>query len=304
MAAKRVLITGADGFIGRHVVAAGLRREYEIHTLTIAPHHQLHTANHVANIMNPEAVAGIIAAVQPEACIHLAATGIIGPDAQIEAINVDGTRFLLKALAKHSPAAQLVVAGSGYEYVPQQRPIGEEDPIDGLGDYGRSKVAAFRLAEKYADRLAITWLRLFNIYGCGEPEKRLIPSIIAAARRDEPVELTDCEQVRDFVHVSDIAEAFWTAIERPMSGKGLRVFNVGSGEPMRLREFVEEFAAALADEGHAVQLKFGAKSRKADEPEVYAADTSKIRRELGWVPKTSRGEGIRMMLERTLATAR
>src|SRR5271169_3258741 len=131
--------------------------------------------------------------------------------------------------------------------------------------YGISKAAAAFCAGIYATRMPITLLRTFNVYGLGEREPRLLPFIAASAKAGRVIELTDCEQVRDFVFVKDVAALFWRALECSPQDRQLRVLNVGSGSPAPLKQFVADVLEVLREKGLSPQAKFGVRPLRVGE---------------------------------------
>jgi nucleoside-diphosphate-sugar epimerase len=141
--------------------------------------------------------------------------------------------------------------------------------------------------------MPVTLLRLFSIYGPGEQEPRLLPYLIGCARRGQPVELTSCEQVRDYTHVADAAESFWRALASSPRTSGLRVLNIGTGVPVTLKQFVLYVADALRKEGMMSELIFGAKPYRPGEPMTYTADVSLAEATLEWLPSSALKADIR-----------
>jgi UDP-glucose 4-epimerase len=172
----------------------------------------------------------------------------------------------------------------------------EEDPIRPVSPYGISKAAVTFCAANYAAEIPVTVLRIFNVYGPGERVPRLLPYIIQNARHGQPVELTACEQVRDFVYARDVASIFWRALECPPADGRLRILNVGSGLAVPLKDFVCAAVRVLEEQGLKVRLKFGTRPYKPGEPMYYAADTSRLWSILGTLQLTAFDAGIRETL--------
>jgi nucleoside-diphosphate-sugar epimerase len=141
--------------------------------------------------------------------------------------------------------------------------------------YGAAKAAAACAAGAFADRLPLTLLRPFHIYGAGEAARRLGPFLIAKARAGEPVELTACVQLRDFLHVDDCAAMIWAALAACGEGPGLEVMNLGSGQPIALRKFVDAVVAELVRHGVKADCRIGALPYRAAEPMVSLPDLTR-----------------------------
>ena len=129
------------------------------------------------------------------------------------------------------------------------------------------------------------WARLFFPYGPGEPPGRLIPTVVKGLLEQQPVACTDGLQQRDFVYVEDVAMALVRLLDSTATGP----FNIGSGEPISLREAVGEITDQL---GHSDLIDFGARPRSANDPDRLVADIGRIADELGWQPQVSFPDGI------------
>ena len=296
---QRVLVTGATGFLGARFAEWGERHGTEVIRL-----HRRAAATDtsrivVADLRDPQAVRDAVERARPDGVLHLAAAGVSAGSlraAELLEANAIGTANLLEALLRIGPVP-VVMAGTAFEYRPCDRPLVESDPLDPPTPYGVSKAAAALCASWHASQRPITILRLFNVYGVGEPLPRLIPSIIDAARARRPVELSTCTQVRDFVYVEDVARLFWTALAEPPPIGSARIVNVSSGRPAPLRQYVEHLADALREQGLEPDLRFGARPTRSGEPRMLAGDPTMLTRTFGGLPPTSFEEGIRRTVE-------
>lgn len=283
----RVLITGATGFLGRHVVARGQKRGIELHTLG-------------CDIANAAHVRNAVSGVRPEGIIHLAAAGVAYDETDTASLlrtNALGLAHLLEAAAELPAPPPVVCAGSGFEYASLDRARRESDPVAPNTPYGASKAAGTAVASVFAARLPMTVLRLFSFYGPGEPAERLAPYLIAKARAGEPADLTAGKQLRDYAEVGDVAEAFWRALDQPPTNGKLRLLNVATGKSVTLRDFCEILATILREAGCAPDLRFGARPYRPDEMMNYTADISLLESTLGWMPATSLEIGLRRMVD-------
>jgi nucleoside-diphosphate-sugar epimerase len=298
----KVLITGTTGFLGRHLAAMAAEAGAVVIT-TSRSETKAGIAGHIAiDLCDRDQVSAMLKEVAPSGILHTAAAGASekADFAQLMQTNVLGTENLLAAaLALPHPPA-VVLAGSGYEYAPQSRDLTEDDLVCPVTPYGISKAAAAFCAGVYATRMPITLLRIFNVYGPGEQEPRLLPYVAACAKAQRIIELTDCEQVRDFVFVKDVAALFWRALERSPQDRRLRILNVGSGSPAPLKRFVAVLLEILREKGLNPRVKFGVRPRSVGEPMYYAADTSRLRETLDKLPGTSLQVGIRQTLDAIL----
>jgi UDP-glucose 4-epimerase len=300
---RRVLITGASGFIGRHVVEMGQAAGVDIHTLSRHSIDKPGITSWTGNLTDDNRIAEIITNLRPDGILHLAAGGVAygtGKAPDLLRVNTVGLAVLLETVTSLQLQPSIVIAGSGFEYAPQNRPLKETDPIAPPSAYGLSKAASTLLAQLYATQLPITILRLFSIYGLGEKEPRLTPYIIAQAQRGQPVEITPGEQLRDYTYVKDVAQAFWRALMIPPDNQQLRVLNVASGQAITLRDFIQAIANELSRHHITTDLRFGAKPYRPNELMNYTADISKLQDHLNWLPTTSLQQGLAEMVEEQL----
>lgn len=294
---KKVLVTGATGFIGRRFVAGSRAAGVHVQAVSGPPEGR---ADHAVELTDEEAVRSLLAGVVPDAVVHLAASGVSPSSGRSRMVNTNvmGLQNLLLACTSLDVAPSVVVVGSGFEYAPQNRPISETDPIlPAVNAYGAAKAAGSIVAASFRDELPIALLRPFNVYGPGESPSRIGPAIIAAAGVEERVLLTEGEQLRDFLHVDDFSHAIWRSLPPAGSAPGLSVYNVGSGQPRTVRSFAETLGAALAARGRAPILAFGALPYRAGEPMVYVPDVSRIEEELGFQASISLESGLNAWLD-------
>ena len=303
-AGQRVLVTGASGFLGQQVVRQGLAAGAEMHTLgRTGGHPDSHF--HRADLTDPAAVKRAVMAASPHAVLHCAGPGLADrglSDAALLSVCAGGTEALLAACAVLPQPPPIILVGSGFEYDPSDQPVPEDWPTDhSLNPYGAAQAAAAAVAHSYANRLAITLLRPFHIFGAGEAASRLGPHIIASARAGRAVELTAGEQVRDFIHVDDCAACLWIALGNQVREPGLALYNLGSGEAITLRQFVEALSDALRKQGRPVELRFGARPYRDGELRVSLPDISRWQKATGWQSGVSLAAGAMDQVVQELA---
>jgi UDP-glucose 4-epimerase len=297
---RRVLVTGGPGFIGRHVILQGLRAGVEMHCLSSSRTLSGRVCSYQARLEDAEQVRKILQAVKPEGIIHLAAAGVSHGSMDLGGLllsNALGTSNLLAAAECCGSVESIAIAGSGAEYAPRDGPIHEEDPVAPLSPYGVTKAAATFCASLYARRLPITVLRVFSVYGPGESAPRMVPYVIESARLGRPIELTACEQIRDYAYVEEVAESFWRVLSAGPHETTLRIMNVGSGKAIRLRELVTKLAALLRAEGFDPKIRFGAKPYRPDEPMVYLPDIARLKQVLAWHLRVGIDEGLKRTID-------
>jgi nucleoside-diphosphate-sugar epimerase len=293
---RKVLITGATGFLGRHVSGVLVQEKLDVCVCAHDAEARNDSRFYRLDLCNRDSVFRLFDNMRPEAVVHLAATGVTRSDmplSQLLEVNVIGTENLLAAMAEFACDAPIVLAGTAYEYRAQSRPLREEDALLPTSAYAVSKSAAGLCALFYGQELPITLLRLFNTYGPGEPPERLLPYMVSCAREGRSIDLTGCEQVRDFTYVTDIARAFWLALKSPPAARRLRCLNVGSGRSMVLKQFVNIAVQVLRENGFFPKVMFGARPYRPDDPMYCVADTTRVSEELGFRTVVDLEDGIR-----------
>jgi nucleoside-diphosphate-sugar epimerase len=287
--AGRVLVTGARGFIGRHCLARLEARGFEVHAVTSAAFAAPGARWHRCDLLDEAACHALLAAVRPTHLLHLA--WIAQPDVfWSSAANLDwlGASVRLVQAFYERGGRRAVGTGSCAEYAGSAAPCREDEtPLGPATRYGEAKAAMY-FAQRAAARGRGTWAwaRIFHPYGAGEPAARFVPSVMEGLARREPVACTHGQQVRDFVHVEDVAEACVALLASEACG----AYNVGSGEGRTLREVAEGIAALV---GGAALLRFGAREAPQDEPPFVVADITRIGAEAGWAPRIPLEEGLR-----------
>ncbi len=303
-AGQRVLLTGASGFLGWQVARQGLTAGVEVHCLGRSPG-PAGTQHHAADLLQRAEVGRLVGNIRPQAVIHCAAPGVAYGQATLAdmlAVAVLGTEALLDACAALDERPRTVLVGSGFEYAPAAKSVSEDWPTVPAGShYGAAKAAAAATAGAFADRLSLTLLRPFHIYGAGEAERRLGPHLISEARAGRSIELTACEQQRDFLHVDDCAAMLWSALASLGNAPGLDLCNIGSGEPIALRTFIDALVAELTRHGIMADCRIGALPYRAVDPMVSLPDLTRWRAQNGRAARISLTEGVADLVTQELA---
>lgn len=291
---KRVLVTGANGFIGRPVVAALVQAGWDVHALgrgvpaeagADAPGSYRY---HQVDLMNAAAVHDCLAAVRATHLLHLA-WDTDPATYRSSTANFDWVAASLDLLRVfHGAGGQrAVLAGSCAEYDWRYGYCREAlTPLRPDTTYGRCKHALAELSLAYAQQcgLSLAWGRVFFLYGPHEPAARLVPTVIRALLRGEQAGVTSGEQLRDFLYVADVAAAFTRLLEVSLDG----CVNIASGVPVEVRHLIGLVADAL--DGHE-RLRFGAIARAHDDPPLIAGDNTQLRA-CGWRPRFDLATGL------------
>lgn len=302
--AHRVIVTGGAGFIGSHLVERLLKDGHEVTVLddfsTGRPENLAHLKENSHLKVNRVDVSDCLA-IQPhfkdiDWVFHIAALADIVPSIQkpytYHKANVDGTVSVLEA-ARAAGVKRFIYAASSSCYgIPDKYPTPEIAPIKPMYPYALTKY----IGEKYVlhwnrvYQLPCLSLRFFNVYG---PRSRtsgtygaVFGVFLAQKLAGKPFTVVgDGKQTRDFTFVTDVVEALMAAAKSSLSGK---VFNVGSGDTYSVNRLVE----LLGNEAGVAYVP-----RRPGEPDCTLADISHIKTELGWAPKVSLEQGVKILLE-------
>jgi nucleoside-diphosphate-sugar epimerase len=287
---KDVLVTGATGFIGRRLVALLTANGWGVHAVTSGRCAQGVEAIrwHQANLLNARDVNDLLSSVRPSSLVHLA--WYTKPEAYWHAPEnfawVTATLDLLDGFSRHG-GSKAVIAGTCAEYDWSYGYCREYiTPTVPNTVYGTCKNALRQLLESFAQSrsLDVSWGRIFNLYGPHEAESRLVPAVVCGLLRGMEVPCTHGEQIRDFLHVDDVASAFVRILESKETG----IFNIGSGEPVKVREIAERIAHELGVPG---LLKLGALPSPPNDVPLILSDNRRLS-SLGWRPRYTLAEGV------------
>jgi len=295
------LVTGGAGFIGSHLVDALLALGRSVRVLDNFSVGRRANLDQHSKEPRLEIVEGDVAdrtlvaaaAAGVARIFHLAARAevvpsIQEPEAYFRA-NVEGTFSVLEGARRHGVQRLVYVASSSCYGIPERYPTPETAPADPRYPYALTKYLGEQLVMHWAQvyRLPAVSVRLFNVYG---PRSRtsgaygavfgvFLAQILAGA----PLTIVgDGEQTRDFTFVSDVVDALLAAADK---GKVGQIYNVGSGRPVSVNELVR-----LLGSPQAVHIP-----KRPGEPDCTWADISKIGRDIGWQPKVSFADGVRVM---------
>ena len=292
-ALKKVLLTGAKGFIGRHAIEPLLKRGYEIHALSSRPM-PLNSPViwHQADLRDPFATAVIVATIKPTHCLHFAWYTAHGKfwTAPENLEWLENSLRLLREL-NHSECKRIVIAGTCAEYDWSKGLCDEAStPLNPATFYGVCKNALQATAAAYCKMkdISFAWGRVFLLYGPGESPQRLVPSVIRACLAGTAAACSHGRQIRDFLHVSDVADAFVALLDSPVEG----AVNIGSGNPITLRELVEKIATQCAGPA----ANFGALPAPANDPPILLPRIDRLQNEVGWRPSIGLNDGLAMTI--------
>lgn len=287
--ARKVLVTGAGGFVGANLVRRLLADGHDV-TALVSPGGDDwrladlggELARTTCDLRDVEAVQRTCSAARPEWVFHLAAHGAYSwqdDPRQIFDTNLLGTVALVEATAG---AEAFVHAGSSSEYGRKDHAPTEDEPLAPTSHYGVAKAAATMWLAQLPRGAT---LRLYSVYGPWEEPRRLVPTLVGHALAGRLPPLADPATARDFVYVDDVCGALLAATGAPAGS----VFNVASGTQTTLADLV-----GLARERFGVEAEpaWSAMEDRSWDTTTWVGDPSRIAAELGWRATTSLEEGL------------
>ena len=291
----RVFITGATGFIGSHTVRALRAANHEVAAL-VYPNDSLQRLDDLSgqfdiipsDLANIGDVLELLKRWEPDACIHLAWFAEPGKylDSTENIKTLISSLNLLQSLVEIG-CKQIIAAGTCAEYDLNIGYLREDSPVSPDTLYAATKSSLNLVGQQFSknNELIFSWARIFYLFGPQEDERRLIPSLIEALKREESFPSTAGEQVRDYLHVEDVARAFVTLLEKKAEG----TYNISSGKPITIRSLLETVGKIMR---RSDLLEFGALPYRDWEPMFVCGDNRKLR-SLGWAPKYDLEKGLK-----------
>ncbi len=297
---KRVLVTGASGCVGRHAIEGIVARGYDVHAITSRerPREDPDDAGgitwHRADLLEAGVPAGIVERVRPTHLLHLA--WYIAPGRWASAPEnfawVQASLELLRAFVA-SGGQRVVGAGSCLEYDWAYGYCSEErTPLRPHTAYGTCKNALQMLMAALggASGFSSAWGRIFFLYGPHEHPDRLVAAVVRALLSGEPARCSHGRQVRDYLYVQDVADAFVELLDGDAAGP----VNIASGEPVELRTIVTRIGELI---GRPELVRLGAIPAAATDTPLVVGDVAHARDVMAWRPHISLDEGLSRTIE-------
>lgn len=289
--AGTVLVTGASGFIGRHVLNALSRDKWNIHaSARHAVPADVHGVTwHQSDLLQPGAASRLVEAVRPTELLHLAWNATPGKfwEAPDNLDWVRGSIELYRAFAAIG-GRRVVAAGTCAEYDWSHELLDEVDtPLRPATLYGISKLALYQLlsAACRRDGLEFAWARVFFLYGPFEAESRLVPYVIRALMQGNPADCGAGLAERDFMHVEDVAGALIAILESDYCGP----VNVASGACVPMRGVIQEIGTRM---GRSDLIRLGVRPSPSNEPPRMEASTKILHDQIGFRATRSLETGL------------
>lgn len=264
----RWLVTGASGFVGRHLLRALRDAGHDAVGLGLGP-----ASGNSCDITDPAAVRAAVLRVRPDRVAHLAGIAF-APGAgagEFRRVHVGGTRHLLAACAELPSPPAVALAGSSAVYAASPGPLAESSPLGPLSDYGLSKLAMEEEAAAWAGRLPVLVVRSFNCIGPGQDTRFLAAKLADAFRRRLPsVALGATDTRRDFTDVRDAA-ADYLRLLGPAPAAGC--VNLCSGRALSAADLLDLLANLT---GHRPRVARDPSLLRAGEPALAVGDPSRL----------------------------
>ncbi len=290
----RVLVTGASGFIGSHVTRALIGAGHEVLALVV-PGDELRRLQDVlprvevlrGTLQDMPDIQNKLRAWKPNACIHLAWYAELGKYliALENLVSLQGSLSLLQALSENG-CEHFIGAGTCAEYEMKAEMLMETDKTKPETLYAASKSSFQMIGEQLSNRagMRFTWGRIFYLYGLQEDPRRLVPAAILKLQKGEVFSASPGEQIRDYLHVADVANAFLALMEKKAEG----IFNVCSAQPVSIKSLLDTIGNLT---GRPELLLYGALPYRDWEPMFICGKNDRLR-STGWSPQISLQTGL------------
>ena len=293
---RRILVTGAAGFVGQHLTRS-LAAAYPDATL-LTP---------TFDVTDPAAVSAMLRSALPDSCIHLAAISTIAAAQQDQdrtwRVNLLGTLSLARAILQHAPECQLIFASTADAYgasFGSGAKLDEHAPLAPLNTYSATKAAAdLALGSMAGQGLRVVRLRPFNHTGPGQTAQFVVAAFarqvarIAAGMQQPVLEVGNLEPRRDFLDVRDVCAAYVACVDRRDALVPGAIFNLASGEARRIGDILlalQELA------GISAEVRVDRLRVRATDLALAHGDGTQARNVLGWTPTTSWSQTVQDVL--------
>ena len=294
----RVLITGANGFFGSHLVRSlGRDTDHQVISMVrgakggsetpgLGPQSEIA----YGDVSDIEDVNGILNKTRPDVVIHLATRYAVTHQSddicQMVNTNIRGIYNILESL-RNRPSTTLINASTCYVYGASKTAIDEQGHLNPQNLYALTKIGAEEACRFYSDNYGINTLnlRFFPPYGPGDSPKKLIQSTYGAIMDGREPILSDGTQMWDFVFIEDIVECFKRSLGRieNTEGVGFKTLNVGTGTVVEIRGIVRRIFELTGKSGDPA---WGSAPKRKNEIEYLCCNNRALRAWLGWIPTT------------------
>jgi len=289
------LITGATGFIGSHLTRVLVHKGCSVYALIRNTSNTWRIEDilesvHVirGDFLELDKCERQLQKIRPEICFHLAWYAEPGKYLTSQ----ENLNMLIASIRLASHLAKLgckkfIATGTCMEYDADLGYLSENSRLKPQSLYAASKLALYLVLEQFMATVGMdfAWLRLFYLYGPYEDQRRLIPHVICSLLRNEEAKVTKGEQIRDFLHVEDVAAAIWAVSQSNLSGP----VNIGSSRPVAVRDMATRIGEIL---NRPELIKLGALPYSDSEQMFVCANNSRLKDNTTWVPRYDIEEGL------------
>jgi len=294
---KRVVVTGASGFIGNACIESLLENgQYEIHAVSKRDHNRPHPRVnwHLLDLHDHQASRKLLNSVKPSHLLHLAWYATPGKfwfsDENYRWVE---TSFALLKAFYLAGGKRCVTAGSCAEYL-WDNSVCHEDvtPLTPSTIYGECKKSLYTMQKDFCDEsgLSCAWGRVFHLYGPHEPQQKLVSSIIISLINGKQAECSHGDLARDYLYVKDVASAFVALLDSRVEG----AVNITSGQPVALREIILKIGDKL---DRTRLIRFGNRPPAENIPAIITGAVERIMNDVGWQPVYNLDNGIDLTIE-------
>lgn len=287
---KKVLVTGASGFIGRHCLSLLKARGYDVYAISSKAQSSLNGIQWVqCDLLNNGDIKGLMATIKPSYLLHMAWVTTPGKlwGSNDNLTWLKASIDLIEAFALHG-GKRAVFAGTCAEYDWSAAEFVEGKTLClPRNVYGASKLALHLLLDSLSKQFGFSqaWGRIFYLYGPYEHPQRFVPAVIRGLLQKMPIPCSHGNQIRDFLHVQDVAAAFAALLDSEVQG----IVNIGSGVGVSLKKVIETITERLG--GHHL-IQYDAMPVPQDDPPQLIANTKRLNEEVRWSPNYTFEEGI------------
>lgn len=294
-----VLVTGASGFVGSHLVDQLISKNAKVITFSKKKlTSSTNAINEIGSVEDFDRLHDIMKRYKVNTVFHLAAQAIVetGQDNPIKTfeVNIKGTWNVLES-ARENNIQKVIIASTAHVYGDNPKvPFKEKYFPQPSRPYETSKACADLLAQSFADsyNLSVAIPRFVNIYGPGDLNfSRLIPRVVKSILEGKQPEIWDIGSIRDFLYIDDAINAYLMIAQKKLDNKKrMRIFNFGTGEQIKIYDLVQKIIQIMRKE---IKVKIEQlPGERLNEIKKQYVSITKAKRELGWYPEVTLDNGL------------
>lgn len=287
---KRVLVTGATGFVGRHTIPYLINRGYEVHALSRSDDKVVGVYSHKCDLFNERLLVDVMQEVKPSHLLHLAWYVEHGKfyEAAENLLWVEASLRLIRIFSEYG-GKRVVVTGTCAEYDWSYELLSEnETPVKPVSKYALAKYHLMQLLTQFSENLQVSlaWCRIFFLYGPFEFPGRLIPYIINQLLNNREVTLKNDTSSRDFLHIEDAAHAIVATLDSEFEGP----VNIASGNAHRIGDIANEISTYLTGK---LISPYASKTNSDYKSDSFKGDTNILTQTIGFSPHYDLPAGLK-----------